>query len=318
MGAVPGQELVRSQSGPMARCVEDLTLLWNTLDPRAMAQRDPFVPPLPTGDPRTVDLTGLKIGFFEEDGFVRPVASIRRAVRRSRTALERRGATLIEFKPHQAEEIFFTWLAAISSDGAASYQAQLAGEPFVQQLAMMKRTLSLPGFVRRLAATVEDKRGENRVAQFLKIIGEKPVKSYWDLTARRSELRREVLDTWNQEGLDVLICPPHVTTAMPHHESADFVFSLSYMFRYSLLNFPAGVVPVTQVRAGDIEGICPPNDRIEKKKAFVDSGALGLPVGTQVVGRPYQEARVLAVMQAIQDEVSSDDDYPSVPVTPPM
>ena len=86
------------------------------------------------------------------------------------------------------------------------------------------------------------------------------------------------------------------------------------MFRWTLLNFPAGVVPVTRVRAAETEGYDGGNDRIAKKVQSIMSGAAGLPVGVQVVAKPFQEHALLTVMAAIEHRLKNNDDYPTTPV----
>ena len=316
LGAAPGQELVRAQSGPMARTVDDLILLWNTLDPVKMSSRDAFVPPLPTQDPAGVDLSGMRIGWFDTDGFVTPTGAVRRGAQIARAALEAAGATVVDFEPIHAEEVFYLWLAGLTSDDATTYKRRLSGEAFSAQLSMVKTVLGLPKLARAAVAAFEERRGNGRVAKFLRIVGRKPVEDYWDLVARRSELRREVLDSWNEAGIDAVVCPPHATPAMGHRESADFAFSVSYMFRYSLLNYPAGVVPVTRALPSDVTPASQDADRIDRKKAGIDADSVGLPVGVQVVARPYREDIALAVMKSLEQGIERDDNFPITPVDP--
>jgi fatty acid amide hydrolase len=47
--------------------------------------------------------------------------------------------------------------------------------------------------------------------------------------------------------------------------------------------------------------------------AETDAGSAGLPVGVQVVARPWREDVVLAVMQRLQDSIRERPDYPSRP-----
>ena len=83
--------------------------------------------------------------------------------------------------------------------------------------------------------------------------------------------------------------------------------------RYNLLNFPAGVVPVTRA-SGDDSVRANPSDRIEKVAASVEQGSVGLPVGVQVVGRPFEEHKVLAAMMAIESAAIVGDSFPHTPV----
>ena len=84
---------------------------------------------------------------------------------------------------------------------------------------------------------------------------------------------------------------------------------------WNLHQFPAGVVPVTRVRP-DETARERPRDRLEKRAAEVDRQSAGLPVGVQVVGRPWEEDVVLAAMIAIEEVAARAPDFPHTPVVP--
>lgn len=317
MGAVPGQELVRAQSGPLARSVADLVRVWKALDPVAMAARDPYVPPLPAGDPAAIDVAGLRIGWYVDDGYLAPTPAIARAVQRARDALIDAGATLVPHREPDEGEVLYLWLSGISSDGGASYQRALAGEAFADVLKQSATVLRLPDPARRAMAAVLDRLGEKRVSRLLKVLGRKPVEAYWDRVAERTVMRRAMLDAWNEQRLDAVVCPPHTTPAMAHGQSGDYTLGLANMFRYALCNMPAGIVPVARVQEADrMPAPGRGADRIDKARAAIDAGALGLPVGVQVVARPFREDVALAVMAAVEQRVIVHEDFPHTPIDP--
>jgi fatty acid amide hydrolase len=127
------------------------------------------------------------------------------------------------------------------------------------------------------------------------------------------QLRLEMVAAWDRAGLDAVICPAHATPALPHGASKDFALAGSYSMHYNTLNFPAGVVPVTRVKAGETERPVPA-DRLERVAADVERGSEGLPIGVQVVARPYREDVVLAVMTAIEDYARKQGELPVTPV----
>jgi fatty acid amide hydrolase len=55
---------------------------------------------------------------------------------------------------------------------------------------------------------------------------------------------------------------------------------------------------------------------MEKRAAEVDAASEGLPVGVQVVARPWRDHVVLAAMRAIEASVTSDQGFPATPVEP--
>lgn len=313
--AVPGQELVRAQMGPLARRMQDLTLLMRAVSQKRLAELDPQVAPLAVGDPAALDLAGLRVGFYEDDGYLSPARSLRRAVRLAREALEDAGVTLVEYQPPAAKDLIYVWLGAISADRGRTIERQLRGEEISPQLKPSRVMMSLPKRLRQAMAAVAGRLGEHRLARLLQSLGEKSVTTLWSLTARRTEIRLAEFDAWNRLELDAVLCPPHVVPALGHRESGDFTLSLANVFRWTLLNFPAGVVPVTRVQPDETrETHAGRPDRVERKVAAVAARSAGLPVGVQVVSRPYRDEVALALMQAIEARVSRREDYPTTPV----
>ena len=85
------------------------------------------------------------------------------------------------------------------------------------------------------------------------------------------------------EELPILLAPVCTNPAFRHEEvgwgpehPADYLRTMTYCQHYNLLGNPAAVVPV---------GRSPE----------------GLPIGVQVIGRPYREEEVLAVASCLQE-----------------
>jgi fatty acid amide hydrolase len=117
------------------------------------------------------------------------------------------------------------------------------------------------------------------------------------------------------QRLDLLLCPPFATPALPHGASKNFTLASSYSMLFNATQLPAGVVPVTRVRAGET-GRRAGADLLSRHAAKVDAASTGLPVGVQVVGRAWRDHEVLAAMEAIEGEVERDDGYPVTPTDP--
>jgi len=317
LGGLDGQEVVRAASGPMARTVRDLSLVMTALDPAWQARRDPAVMPMRVEDPSHVSLRGLRIGWFSDDGFMTPCPAIVRAVERAKSILQTAGAHLVDYRPVSPLDLIYVWMAVISSDAATTLQKQLARETVCKQLQPTLQATRIPDLLKPMVARLLALKGDERLARLLQSLGRKPVEELWRLTAERTQMRRSELDAWNEANVDAVICPPHVLPAMPLGTSGDLTLTLSYMFRYVMLNFPAGVVPVTKVSPTETNWTGPPPiDGVAKRCAEVVRGSAGLPVGVQVVSRPYREDVALAVMAAIEAGALSDASYPSTPIDP--
>lgn len=309
--ALPGQEFIRGQVGPMGREVDDVTTIFRALSPEACARRDPRVPPLTLGDPEQVNVRALRIGFFVDDGIVTPSLALQRAVERAVGTLRDEGVEVVPYSPPWCREIILTYLAGLSADGGKTVEDQLQGGPADPNLKMLRTMAKLPAVVKRTAALGMSLRREPIVPDMLRVIGEKSIQAYWELTAKARGLSAQVYRTWNEIGLDAVVCPPHATPALPHGASRDFTLGGALAMRFNFLNFPAGVVPVTRVRPEETLRRDPAG-RLAHRAADVDRGSKDLPVGVQVVGRPYREDVVLAVMKLIESGVKDDPEFPRI------
>ena len=85
--------------------------------------------------------------------------------------------------------------------------------------------------------------------------------------------------------------------------------------RWNLFAMPAGVVPVTTVRPEEAKGR-EVRDRVDKRAAAVEERSAGLPVCAQVVGKPWADHVILAVMAAIEAGVRNGEEFPRTPIDP--
>jgi Asp-tRNA(Asn)/Glu-tRNA(Gln) amidotransferase A subunit family amidase len=52
---------------------------------------------------------------------------------------------------------------------------------------------------------------------------------------------------------------------------------------------------------------------VERAARAAEVGSAGLPIGVQVVARPWREHVALAAMQAIEEDARTRDDFPASP-----
>ncbi|WP_437969670.1 amidase family protein [Sorangium sp. So ce260] len=321
--ALLGQEAIRSQVGPMARSARDIALVMSELDPATMSELDVRVPPFPFTEPASVEVARLRVGFYCDDGLVPSSTAVARAVVKAASALRARGATVVPFTPPGIPDAVYGYFAALSADGGATALSLLQGgeqggdaADIDVSLRSLRTMASLPPFARRAAARVAGLAGERRLQRLLEVTGPKSVAELWRATHALREARASIASAMRAESLDLLLCPPYATPALPHTASRDFVLAGSSAMLWNLAQFPAGVVPVTRVREDEARRERP-RDRLEKRAAAVDAKSEGLPVGVQVVGFPFSDHVVLAAMIAIEDELAGEPDRPVTPVSPP-
>jgi fatty acid amide hydrolase len=308
-----GQEAVRGMGGPIARTVADLGLLFRAFDDLDLSSLDPRVPPLAWEDPEGVRLDGLRVGFYESDGILAPSKAVSRAVLRAAEVLRARGCAVKPFEPPDVRGVLSAYLGALSADGGAGIVAALAGGEVDSALEPLRKMASVPGAARRVAALAARTFGQPSLSLMLDAMGEKSVSELWALTDRLRTQRSALVDAMERSGVDVLLCPPFATPALPHGASKNFTLASSYSILFNAAQLPAGVVPVTRVRPDETVRAAA-REALERQAAKIDAASTGLPVGVQVVGRSWRDHEVLAVMQAIESDVSRDEGYPATPV----
>ena len=127
------------------------------------------------------------------------------------------------------------------------------------------------------------------------------LKQFVDWSAAEPELSSSrLLNAWISRDLlrtkflaqmrayPILLCPAAAIPAFRHRErswiidgkSIDYLDAWSYTEWFNLLGNPAAVVPVSQ-------------------------SSEGLPIGVQIVGRPWEEEQVLAVAAALERECNA-------------
>jgi fatty acid amide hydrolase len=312
--ALLGQEGIRGQIGPMARTSADVALFMAAIDPLRLSALDGRSPPLPWRDPASFELKGMRVGVMREDGWVPTSAAVLRGIERAAAALAARGCEVVEFTPPALDEVIEMYFSALSADGGATMLPGLAGGEVDPVLRALVRMVKLPGPLRRGLAKVLERMGEGRASRLLGTVGERSVADLWRLTHRIRGYRFTLTEALDRARIDLVIGAAHATPALPHGRSKDFAVAGAASMLWNLAHFPAGVVPVTRVRAEETRR-AGRRDRFEKIAAEVDARSAGLPVGVQVAARPWQDELVVAGMLAIEAGVSADADFPKTPVS---
>ncbi len=139
--------------------------------------------------------------------------------------------------------------------------------------------------------------------------------AYWALVDALRAYRHRLVEALDRAQLDIVLCPAYATPALPHGMSKNFTLASSPAMVWNVVQFPAGVVPVTRVRPEETTRPHP-RDLLERHAARVDAQSAGLPVGVQVVARPWRDHEALAVMAALEAALHDAPDCPRTPIDP--
>ncbi|XP_051802956.1 vitamin D3 hydroxylase-associated protein-like isoform X3 [Acanthochromis polyacanthus] len=302
----PGQKSVRASPGPMARDVDSIVLCMQALLCDHMFSLDPTVPPLPFNMQIYQSTKPLRIGYLENNGFQQPSPSMVRSVREVRALLEQAGHTFVPYQPLRIKETFYELLfKGTYADGAATLAKNMAGSPIDPT---MKRAFphTLPLRLRRIFSFLLEPWQPRTSLTLRARCGVGSIPELWEQHAAVEDYIKETIAHWRKCDIDVLLCPV-IAPAYNFFYTGKNTAMLSYTWLYNLLNFPAGVVPVTTVTKEDEEelkhyqGIY--QDEYDKFFKEAVTGAEGLPVAVQCVALPWQEELCLRFMKEVEQLV---------------
>jgi amidase len=240
--------------GPMARTVEDVSLLFRALS--GQDRDDPLSPPVSLRAPTLGQLRSNSIGFFEDDGIVPVTMETRAAVNAAAQALREAGFRVEPFRPRMLEQIRKLWWAFFVKCGAMFYEPTIRG----------RRALLSPIFREFLS-----------IAESVPPITATELLNAW---AELDVLREKTLEAMRE--FPVLLCPVASIPAFKHGERSwsvesqqvEYLDAVRHTQWFNVLAAPAVVVPV---------GRSPE----------------GLPIGVQVVARPFEDETALGIASVI-------------------
>ena len=238
-----------TQNGPMARYVEDLALILPIIS--GPDWDDPHIVPMPLGNPSDVDISGLRVAFYTDNGLRVPTDEIVAAVRSAANALEDAGCLVEEDLPRAIPDNPDINNQLSQGDGQAGARRLLAKYGTTETHEWMTRLL--------------EKASENMVS-----VGE-----YTAVLEKIDSYRSAMLGF--MQNYDVIVCPVSAFAALPHGESMtdENRSGINYTATYNITGWPS-----TVVRGG--------------------TSPDGLPIGVQVVARPWREDVSLAVAQYLE------------------
>ncbi|XP_026854536.2 fatty-acid amide hydrolase 1 [Electrophorus electricus] len=301
---VKGIKSVPSSIGPMARDVESLALCMRALLSTDMFSLDPTIPPLPFNQQVYDSTEHLRIGYYDNDGYHQPSPSMSRALQETKKLLEQAGHTLVPFQPPRLFMAIHEYATkGILADGGTTLLRYLEEGPIDPCLQPQAITYSIPRFVKKILSIFLRPICPRMASAMNAICGVNSVTDMWEQHKNIEDYISEVIAEWRRLEMDVLLCPV-LGPAYNFYYSGMLTSSLSYTVMYNLLNFPAGVVPVTTVTADDEAQMNRYRGNFADiwdklfLKAVQDS--VGLPVAVQCVSLPWQDELCLRFMREVE------------------
>ncbi|XP_060570943.1 vitamin D3 hydroxylase-associated protein-like isoform X2 [Ruditapes philippinarum] len=300
-----GQTLVSGTVGPMTRDFEGLVFATKAILNDHHFQLDPAVPPIKFQEEIYRSKRPLTIGFYTYDGYIQSVPACERAVMMAKKALEAMGHTVIDFVPPRVTYMVpYLYVRSVQGDGGRIFTSQT--EKDIEDPSMKKLLFpsKLPKWMLWVLSWVTQAITKDKVlADAIKArIPVKSVYEWFQHAIRVQDYKDEFLNAWKGKNLDAVICPPFAMTAVPNGKVTEVLGCGGYCWLYNVVNYPAGVLPVTRVTSDDVTNLdkYPSTTTMEKLVKKYSLGSAGLPVGVQCAALPFQEELVLRVMGDIE------------------
>jgi fatty acid amide hydrolase len=287
-----------TQAGPLARNVDDCELMFNVLAENAQSFD---TAPVSLGDPQAIDIRGLNIAAWEDDGYFPASPPVRRAVREAAQVLSEQGAVIHWLKPPRMAEMIELYYAIVGSDGGVDAGRMLRGSKVDHRVSRMLWMASLPLPVRWSIVQTLRLAGQKWQANLVSVARPRSAAEFWQLCEQLGDVVRTFHeDVFAGQGIQAILTPPHALPAPPHKAAIDLLPAASYAYHANLLGLPAGVVPWTTVRSDECLTSASARDIAERRAEETLIGAEGLPIGIQIAAPRWQEHVVLAIMRVLE------------------
>ncbi|KUJ08556.1 amidase [Mollisia scopiformis] len=280
-----GADPIPGVIGPMSTSLEGIKLFMKTILDSQPWLSEPALIPMPWNTSIQIsDTQPLKIAITWNDGVVTPHPPLTRALQALVSQLQTLpNLEIVDWHPYLHDEAWAIISSLYFTDGGAEDAATIAesGEPWRPLTTWM---IKQNPCVKKLT----------------------PQKLYY-WQEEREAYRKEYAKVWNETAsgesgrmVDVILCPAGPGVALKH----DTARYWGYTSQWNLLDYPAVVFPVGKVdKDKDVatKNFKPMTDIDEDHWKLYDAEEFdGLPISLQLVGRRFDDEKVLAILEYIK------------------
>lgn len=283
---LPGLESVNSVNGPLGTSLDDLEFYCKAVVDSEPWNHDAKCVEIPWRDIELPEK--LNIAICIDDKFIRPTPPIRRAVRIVEESLKAAGHDVIEWVPEDHLRLSEIILAFFLSDGGIHVKAETeaTGETIFPYMKPYESAVDIS------------------------------VSQLWKLHAERTKLIKKYLDRWmataevtkNGKPIDAIIMPVTPFAGNPNGKFHNYV---GYTSPFNVLDYTVGVFPVTradqELDPRDEESANYNSEDNAVWSDFDPSANHGGAAALQLIGRKFQEEKVIAMMKVISELINYSD-----------
>ncbi|KAL4484607.1 hypothetical protein ABPG74_019784 [Tetrahymena malaccensis] len=303
-----GETTVKTSIGPICKNMDDCILLMEALNHKELLNIKlniglshqlyvPFDKEILYGK----NQQKLKIGVLKTiEEFDASLAN-QRAVQMTVDALREQGHEIVDIQIPNIERLVYIFYQLCSMDGLKGYEHQLGDEDYLEVYKPTTIPFYCPSYLKKLIQLFLKLTGEKRTYKALSIMKQQSTaEDYLIASDEVQTLKKQVLKYLEDLNIQAIIMPCFASPALKHNTSAKIGLATSYLYIWNVLNFPAGVVPVTEVQDDEQHYN---NSRIKDKMTQVINedmkGSAKLPVNVQIVTLPNKDELCLNLMKQV-------------------
>nr|XP_039261917.1 fatty-acid amide hydrolase 1-like [Styela clava] len=271
---------VTATVGPMARDVDTIVMAMRALCCDKMFELDPHVIPVKFRDEMYNNKKPLRIGYFYDNGYVKPVPACQRVVKMAKEALEKAGHTLVSYTVPDIEDIM---------DAAST------------------GLWTMPWIVRKIYAFLLSLKSPRMAKDLMAYGGGGDTSTYnlWQVRMKIEMYKAKFWSEWREKyKIDAVICPTYPLVACKKGNLVNTTGLMTYTVLFNTVNGPAGTVPVSKVTQKDIDDLKDFQGHYgddwdeHNKKATLQS--INMPIGVQCASYPFKEEVCLRLMKEVE------------------
>ncbi|KAL4484606.1 hypothetical protein ABPG74_019783 [Tetrahymena malaccensis] len=307
-----GKTIIRTTSGPMGKSVEDLVLLMKAVTNVDYIQnlppslQDIYEVIKPFDEKSYSDRsTKLRIGYYKTLSYFDSTLCNQRAVEEAAEALRKAGHEVVEIEFPFAKELTKHFYIHSSCDQIEGYQEIIGDEDFGEEFTNVVNCSKWSKAKRAGICKLLRFLGENRVADTVEWGYKLSAPEYLRNCDSILKYRQKVISFFQEHKIQAIISPCFSHPAVAHDMFRESTINSIYNLIWNVVNFPSGVVPVTQVRKDEQHYT---NSRIKDKfSKLLDQrmrqNTEGMPVGVQITCLPHRDELCLNVMKQLDDQI---------------
>ncbi len=309
-----GAEGLVAQPGPLARKTADVALALRVMVAHIVAHPTSFNPPVPFREPDQVDVSRLRVALLPQIGDWKPSPAIRRALHEAAAVLRSQGATVEEWRdaPNTQTGVYL-FFQIVGADSFGWARGLLENEKPIPLMQPSMRLTSMPRAIIPVVAGLMGATGQHHLGGMMRNVQPQSADGLMNILGDRMAYEARFMAALDAGQYDAILCPAQPLPAVRHGDTIDLADFWGSSMLFNTLGMPAGVVPVTRVRADEESDRPVSKDKAEEAARSAEKGSAGLPVGVQIAARHWREDVVLAVMQTLETALSMQPDYPAQP-----